>query len=225
MLGFPLSFYWLSGVNWIRMWVTDFGWNFWPSQPQFYPGVQCGSHNFVDLSCVNMHCCMSVASAVYKETANSFTKDHDRREIELSCNSAHTQAQGRNWYDWWHYNRVCPSERYTSRPLLVTSLMASLFYPFFLPSPVCTLQITLEMGKINNYYCIFLRLYLTKMSWRKCRRWHFRDPKFKHYLGGACLQTTPGLGRQTSLPACTFKISRYAADYRCFIGYEFKAQF
>ena len=28
-------------------------------------------------------------------------------------------------------NRVCPSEGYTSRPLLVTSLMASLFYLFF----------------------------------------------------------------------------------------------
>ena len=31
---------------------------------------------------------------LYEE--NSFTKDHDRRETELSCNSAHTQAQGRN---------------------------------------------------------------------------------------------------------------------------------
>ena len=25
----------------------------------------------------------------YEETANYFTKDHDRREIELSCNSAY----------------------------------------------------------------------------------------------------------------------------------------
>ena len=31
---------------------------------------------------------------LYEE--NSFRKDHERREIELSCNSAHTQAQGRN---------------------------------------------------------------------------------------------------------------------------------
>ena len=31
---------------------------------------------------------------LYEE--NSYTKDHDRRETELSCNSAHTQAQGRN---------------------------------------------------------------------------------------------------------------------------------
>ena len=31
---------------------------------------------------------------LYEE--NSFTKDHDRRKTELSCNSAHTQAQGRN---------------------------------------------------------------------------------------------------------------------------------
>ena len=31
---------------------------------------------------------------------------------------------------------VCPSEGYTSRPLLVTSLMASLFYPFLPKQPV-----------------------------------------------------------------------------------------
>ena len=31
---------------------------------------------------------------LYEE--NSYTKDHDRRETELSCNSAHTQAEGRN---------------------------------------------------------------------------------------------------------------------------------
>ena len=35
----------------------------------------------------------------YEETANSFTKDHDRREIELYCKSKHTQAQGRNNID------------------------------------------------------------------------------------------------------------------------------
>ena len=39
-------------------------------------------------------------------------------------------AQGRNWY-WWYYNRVCLSGGYRSRPLLVTSFMASLFYRFF----------------------------------------------------------------------------------------------
>ena len=37
----------------------------------------------------------------------------------------------------------------TSRPLLVTSLMASLFYPFFSVISV-TLPITIEMGKVNN---------------------------------------------------------------------------
>ena len=31
-----------------------------------------------------------------KRLQTPFSKDHDRREIELSCNSAHTQAQGRN---------------------------------------------------------------------------------------------------------------------------------
>ena len=56
-----------------------------------------------------------------EETANSFTKDHDIDGIIT----------------------VCPPDRYTSRPLLVTSLM---------PLIVCTLPITLEMlmGRINN---------------------------------------------------------------------------
>ena len=56
MLRFPLAFYWLSGVKWIRMWshrpwlrlLTE-------SQLQFYPGLWCSSHNFVNLSCVNIH--------------------------------------------------------------------------------------------------------------------------------------------------------------------------
>ena len=45
-------------------------------------------------------------------------------------------AQGRNWY-WWHYNRICLSKGYTSRPLLLTSLIASLFstsFPEFSPT-------------------------------------------------------------------------------------------
>ena len=72
------------------------------------------------------------------------------------------------------------------------------------------------MGKINDYYCIFLRIYLTKMSCRKCRRWYFREPKFKHYLGEACPQTTRGLGRLRRAnfpPAGTFKISCYSANH------------
>ena len=50
------------------------------------------SHNFVDLSCVNMHSWAELLR--YEDAANSFTKDHNRRGSELSCNSAHTQAQG-----------------------------------------------------------------------------------------------------------------------------------
>ena len=63
-----------------------------------------------------------------------FTKDHDS---ELSCNSAHTQ--GRNNV------RVCHSEGDTSHPLLVTSLMASLFYPF--------LPLTLYLTYGRGGYC------------------------------------------------------------------------
>ena len=40
------------------------------------------SHNFVDLSCVNMD--SSVQLQRYEETANSFTKDRDRRENSLA---------------------------------------------------------------------------------------------------------------------------------------------
>ena len=46
------------------------------------------SHNFVDLSCVNMHGWAELLR--YEDAANSFTKDHDRRKIDwLSCNSAY----------------------------------------------------------------------------------------------------------------------------------------
>ena len=53
-------------------------------------------HNFVDLYPVLTCTAERSFSGRYEETANSFTKDHDRREIELSCESAHTQVQGRN---------------------------------------------------------------------------------------------------------------------------------
>ena len=49
---------------------------------------------------------------------------------QIHVSYAHTQALKDVWY-WWRCNRVCPSEGYTSLPLLVTFLMASLFYPFF----------------------------------------------------------------------------------------------
>ena len=93
VLGFPLSFYWLSGVKWIRMWshrpwlrlltkpTTILSWS-----------IMLAPHNFVDLSCVNMHSWAELLR--YEDAANSFTKDHNRRGSELSCNSAHTQAQG-----------------------------------------------------------------------------------------------------------------------------------
>ena len=45
-------------------------------------------------------------------------------------------------------------------------------------------SITLEMGKINNW-----RTYW-KISRGKRGKWHFRDPKLKHFLGEACLPKT-----------------------------------
>ena len=37
---------------------------------------------------------VSTCTAEHEDAANSFTKGHNRRGSELSCNSAHTQAQG-----------------------------------------------------------------------------------------------------------------------------------
>ena len=50
-------------------------------------------------------------------------------------------------------------------------------------------SITLEMGKINNW-----RTYW-KISRGKRRKWHFRDPKLKHFPGGACLPIACDRGR------------------------------
>ena len=126
VLGFPLSFYWLGGVKWIRMW-SHRPWLRLLTKPTTILSLSISnSHNFVDLSCVNMH---SGAELQRYEYANSFTKDHDRREIEFSCNSAYEHKDVIYLY-WWHCNRVCLSEVCTFRPLLVTSLMASLFYHF-----------------------------------------------------------------------------------------------
>ena len=43
---------------------------------------------------------------------------------------------------------------------------------------------------------------LLKMSCRKRWKWHFRDPKFKTFPGGACPQTPLGWGW-----GCNLKIS------------------
>ena len=61
------------------------------------------------------------------------------------------------------------------------------------------------------------------MSYRKRRKWHFRDPKFKNVLGEHAHRTSPGLGRLRRAnfsPGCTFTISRYAADYQYLVAYE-----
>ena len=76
----------------------------------------CSSHNFVGLSCVrNMHSLASLQR--YEETANFFSKDYDKREIELSCFKLSLALSP------------------------FASLMASLFFPFC--GKHCTLPIIL----------------------------------------------------------------------------------
>ena len=66
------------------------------------------------------HAQLSVASAVWRDCKLLYEGPWQTRDWVLLqfC----IWAQGHNWY-WWHYNRACLSEGYTSRPLLVTSLI------------------------------------------------------------------------------------------------------
>ena len=82
----------------------------------------CSSHNFVDLSCVDMH-----SARLQTPLRRTMT---DERLSSLASLHIHKHKDVID-IDGIIYNRVCLSVRYTSRPLLVTSLMASLFYPFF----------------------------------------------------------------------------------------------
>ena len=63
---------------------------------------------------------MSVASAVWRDCKLLYEGPWQTRDWVLLqfC----IWPQGRNWY-WWHYNRICLSEGYTSRSLLVSSLI------------------------------------------------------------------------------------------------------
>ena len=90
VLGFPLSFYWLSGVKWIRMQdvkpqtlVETFEQANYNSIPEYNVAL-------ITLLTYPVNMQSWAYLQRYEETANYFTKDHDRREIELSCNSAHT---------------------------------------------------------------------------------------------------------------------------------------
>ena len=108
------------------------------------------------------------------------------------------------------------SEGYTSRPLLVTSLTASLFYPC-LPWTLYLTDNTRDGVKEATNYCIFLLLYSLKMSCRKPRSCHFWDPKFKNFLAEHAPRL-PQVCRVTS------RILYYAADYQYLIAYEINAQ-
>ena len=62
----------------------------------------------------------------------------------------------------------------------------------------------------------FLGIYLLKMSCEKCRKWHFRDPKFKN-----CLRGSLGVGeyapRQAHLvwssTSCNFSFCAYTFNF------------
>ena len=124
MLGFPLPFYWLSGVKW----ATGLGWDFWPSHLQFYPGVYVTSVITLLTYPVSTYQAERSFSGM-KRLQTPLRRTMTEKRLSSLAILHMSASYGRNWY-WWHYNRVCLSVGYTSRPWLVTSLMASLFYPF-----------------------------------------------------------------------------------------------
>ena len=67
---------------------------------------------------------------------------------------------------------ITECEGYVSRPLLVTSLTASLFYSFV----HCTLPITLEKGKINNHLLHFPSSLFTENVLQKTQEMAFPRP-------------------------------------------------
>ena len=83
--------------------------------------------------------------------------------------------------------------------------------------PSLLFSFSYEMGKINIFLLHFTSYYLLKMSRRKSRTWHFRDPKFQNFLGGGgggCPQTplvvsASGASKMPSR-AYIFQIPRYA---------------
>ena len=67
--------------------ATDLGWDIWPSQLQFYPPVYVVPITLLTYPVST--CIVDHQLKRYEETAHSFTKDHDKLEIELSCNSVY----------------------------------------------------------------------------------------------------------------------------------------
>ena len=70
--------------------------------------------------------------------------------------------------------------------------------------------------KKTTNYCFFLRLCLLRISCKKRRRWPFRGPKFKNFLGEHAPRLPPPPPQDwgafvfllPSFPPCTFKSSR-----------------
>ena len=85
---------------------------------------------------------------------------------------------------------------------------------------------TVLLFAVNSLY-LTDRLYFVLQKTQEMA-FHFRDPKFEKRLGEHAPSRPPCLGRfgraNFSSPACTFKISRYTANYRHLIAYEINAQ-
>ena len=158
MLGFPLPFYWLSGVKW----ATDLGWDFWPSHLQFYPGVYVTSVITLLTYPVSTYTAESSFSSMKRLQTPLQRTMTDERLSFLAILHMRT-SYGRNWY-WWHYNRVCLSVPWWRH-----------WFTLFCRGH-CTLPITLEMGKINNQLLHFPLSLFTGNVLQKTQKMAFPRP-------------------------------------------------
>ena len=127
VLGFPLSFYWLSGVKW----VIDLGRDFWPSQLQFYPGVYVMA--LITLLTYPVSICTAERSfSGMRRLQTPLRRTMTEERLTGSLAILHmSSSYGRNWY-WWYYNRVCLSVGYTCISPFACNLLGSVtVLPFF----------------------------------------------------------------------------------------------
>ena len=91
-----------------------------------------------------------------------------------------------------------------------------ILYPFIIQQEMLKWDETRKDVPSLQPHCTFFHICILQMSRRKCRKWYFRDPKFKHFLGeytrdpNNCLEHF--LCSNFSSLAETFQISHFARE-------------
>ena len=142
------SFYWLSGVKWIRMWSHRPWLRLLTKPTLILSGSICqGSHNFVDLSCINMQSWARGVSDMKRLQTSLRSTMTDERLSSLSILHIHKHK------DVIHIDGII-----TEFACLKGTHPAYFWSPpwwrhcftLFCRKHCSTLPITIQMGKINN---------------------------------------------------------------------------